>query len=283
MSKLIALRNEEKLKKILTLSGAVFLFVFCLTPFVWMFIVSLNKHPDFLSAHVPFIITIENYIQVLTTPSVHLLDYLRNSVVVSFTAAVFATLFASLSAYSITRLKFPGKMLIPIALLGFSMFPQISIVGYLFKMLTTFHWINTYYALILPYITLGLPLALWIMLSQFSQLSKELDDAALVDGASRFQILLKIILPVTLPGAFSTFMLIFIYSFNEFLFALMFTIDYHARTIPVGIALFEGLHGQIPWGYIMAAAVIAVIPVIILIAFFQKYIMQGLTEGAVKG
>lgn len=275
--------KEERIKKILIYAGAVFLFVFCIAPFVWMVIVSLNKHPDFLSNNVPFVLTINNYIQVLTAKSVHLLSYLRNSIIISFAAAFFATFFASLSAYSITRLKFPGRIFIPLALLGFSMFPQISIVGYLFKMMTDFNWINTYYALIFPYITLGLPLALWIMLSHFSQLSKELDEAALVDGASRFQILRKIIFPIALPGAFSTFMLIFIYSFNEFLFALMFTIDYKARTIPVGIALFEGLYGQIPWGYIMAAAVVAIIPVIILIALFQKYIIQGLTEGAVKG
>ena len=275
--------KEEKVKKILLYAGAIFLFIFCIAPFAWMVIVSLNKHPDFLSNNVPFILTINNYIQVLTTKSVHLLDYLRNSIIISLAAAFFATFFASLSAYSITRMNFPGKIFIPIALLGFSMFPQISIVGYLFKMMTDFNWINTYYALIFPYITLGLPLALWIMLSHFSQLSKELDEAALVDGASRFQILRKIIFPIALPGAFSTFMLIFIYSFNEFLFALMFTIDYKARTIPVGIALFEGLYGQIPWGYIMAAAVVAIIPVILLIALFQKYIIQGLTEGAVKG
>ncbi len=275
--------KEERIKKILLYSGAAFLFIFCIAPFVWMIIVSLNEHPDFLSNNVPFILSINNYIQVLTSKSVHLLDYLRNSVIVSMAAALFATFFASLSAYSITRLKFPGKIFIPLALLGFSMFPQISIVGYLFKMMTNFNWINTYYALIFPYITLGLPLALWIMLSHFSQLSKELDEAALVDGASRFQILRRIIFPLALPGAFSTFMLIFIYSFNEFLFALMFTIDFKARTVPVGIALFEGLHGQIPWGYIMAAAVIAIIPVILLIALFQKYIIQGLTEGAVKG
>ena len=275
--------KEEKIKKILLYAGAVFLFVFCIAPFIWMIIVSLNKHPDFLSNNVPFILTINNYIQVLKAKSVHLLDYLRNSIIISLAAAFFATFFASLSAYSITRMNFPGKIFIPIALLGFSMFPQISIVGYLFKMMTDFNWINKYYALILPYITLGLPLALWIMLSHFSQLSKELDEAALVDGATRFQILRKIIFPIALPGAFSTFMLIFIYSFNEFLFALMFTIDYKARTIPVGIALFEGLYGQIPWGYIMAGSVVAVIPVIILIAVFQKYIIQGLTEGSVKG
>jgi multiple sugar transport system permease protein len=188
-----------------------------------------------------------------------------------------------LSAYSITRLKFAGRILIPLLLLGFSMFPQIAIVGYLFEMTTDFGWLNTYAALIFPYITLGLPLALWIMLSYFSQLSTELDKSALIDGANRFQILFKIILPLALPALFSTFMLTLIYSFNEFLFALMLTTDYHGRTIPVGIALFEGLHGQIPWGYIMAAAVIAVIPVLFLTALFQKYVIQGLTEGAVKG
>ena len=275
--------NEEKLKSLLIKSGAVFLFIFCTAPFVWMIAVSLSGHPDFLSSKVKFLFTFNNYVQILETNSVHLLAYLRNSIIISLASGFFAVLFAGLAAYAVTRMKFKGRIVIPLILLGISMFPQISIVGYLFKILTNLGWINTYYALIFPYITLGLPLALWIMMSQLSQLSKELDEAALVDGATRFQILRKIIFPIALPGAFSTFILVFIYSFNEFLFALMFTIDYHARTIPVGIALFEGLHGQIPWGYIMAGSVVAVIPVILLIAVFQKYIIQGLTEGSVKG
>ncbi|HED05522.1 MAG TPA: carbohydrate ABC transporter permease [Ignavibacteria bacterium] len=275
--------SEKKLKKLLIYSGAFFMFFFCITPFVWMIIVSLSEHPDFLSSNVKFIFTLNNFVQVLTSRSVHLLAYLKNSIVISSVTAIITTFLAGLSAYAITRLKFPGKIIIPMALLGFSMFPQISIVGYLFKLLTMFGWINTYPALIFPYITLGLPLALWIMLSHFSQISTDFDNAALVDGATRFQILLKVIFPIALPGAFSTFILVFIYSFNEFLFALMFTIDYHARTIPVGIALFEGLHGQIPWGYIMAAAVVATLPVIILIALFQRFIIKGITEGSIKG
>ena len=275
--------REESWIKLLKFFGAAFLLAFCLSPFLWMIVISFGSHPDFLSSNVKFNFTFNNYIQVLFNSSVHILDYLKNSIIVSLVSAFFATFFASLSAYAITRLRFPGRILIPLILLGFSMFPQISIVGYLFKLMTWLGWINTYYALVFPYITLGLPLALWIMLSYLSQLSTELDKAALIDGASRFQILRKIIFPIALPGAFSTFMLIFIYSFNEFLFALMLTIDYKARTIPVGIALFEGFYGQIPWGYIMAAAVIAIIPMILLIAFFQKYIIQGLTEGAVKG
>jgi multiple sugar transport system permease protein len=180
-------------------------------------------------------------------------------------------------------MQFPGRIIVPILLLAFSMFPQISIIGYLFKLMTDVGWINTYPALIFPYIALGLPLALWIMLSYLSQVPVELDNAALVDGATRLQILRKIILPVALPGAFSTVLLIFIYSFNEFLFAIMLTTDYTARTLPVGIALFQGLHGQIPYGQIMAAAVVATIPMIILAAFFQRRIIQGLTRGAIKG
>ena len=173
--------------------------------------------------------------------------------------------------------------LIPLVLLAFSMFPQISIVGYLFKMMIGLGWINTYAGLIFPYITLGLPLALWIMLSYFSEISTELDRAALVDGATRIQILHKIILPLAAPGALSATLLVFIYSFNEFLFAMMLTTDYRARTIPVGIAFFEGLHGQIPWGHLMAVAVISVVPVILLAAVFQRKIIRGLLQGAIKG
>lgn len=275
--------SEDKVKSILKIVGAAFLLGFCIFPFVWMLMISFSQHPDFLLKQVEFGFTLQNYLDVLTKETAHLLEFLRNSLIVSGVSAVLATFFAGLSAYAITRLHFPGKIIVPVVLLAFSMFPQISIVGYLFKMMTEFGWINTYPALIFPYITLGLPLALWIMLSYFSQLSIELDKAALIDGATRFQILRKIIFPIALPGAFSTLLLIFIYSFNEFLFALMLTIDYHARTVPVGIALFEGLHGQIPWGQIMASAVVATVPMILLAAFFQRHIIQGLTEGAVKG
>ena len=275
--------REQRIINLFKFTGAAVLLLFCLLPFSWMIIISLTKNPDFLASGQSVSFTITNYTDLLKNGTTHLLDYLRNSLIISVISAVCATVFAGLSAYAITRLTFPGRIVIPLVLLAFSMFPQISIIGYLFKLMTWLGWINTYYALIFPYITLGLPLALWIMLSYLSRISTELDKAALVDGASRWQIVQKIIFPVALPGVFSTFMLILIYSFNEFLFALMLTIDYKARTIPVGIALFEGLHGQVPWGYIMASAVIAVVPLLILIAFFQRYIIQGLTEGAVKG
>jgi len=274
--------KEKHIILILKTIGAVSLALFCLFPFAWMIIISLSGNADFLTeGDLQF--TFKNYFEVITYESAHLLDYLRNSLVISLTASVSATLFAGLSAYSVSRLKFKGRILIPLLLLGISMFPQISIVGYLFEMMVNFGWINTYPALIFPYITLTLPLALWIMISYFEQVTKELDEAALADGATRLQVFYKIIIPVSLPGLATSFILSFIFCFNEFLFSLMLTIDHNARTIPVGIALFEGLHGQVPWGQIMASSVIAIIPVLFLIAFFQRYIIGGLTRGSVKG
>jgi multiple sugar transport system permease protein len=275
--------KEEKVQSVLKYTCAMLFFIFCISPYIWMLIISLSKSPDFLASQSTLIFTFNNYSEILTNGSVHILDYLKNSLFISSISAIFTALFSSLAAYAITRLRFPGRVLIPVMMLAVSMFPQISIVGYLFKLMTALRWINTYNALIFPYITLGMPLGLWIMLSYFSGISTELDNAALTDGATRFQVLRKIIFPIALPGVLSAMLLVFIFSFNEFMFSLMLTIDYNARTIPVGIALFEGLHGQIPWGYIMASAVIGTIPMIILAAFFQKYIIEGITKGAIKG
>jgi multiple sugar transport system permease protein len=162
------------------------------------------------------------------------------------------------------------------------MFPAISMISYLFKVMSALGWINTYLALIFPYVAWTLPLSLWILVSYFVQVPRDLDKAALIDGCTRMQVLLKVIFPVAAPGIFSTLLLAFIFTFNEFLFALILTIDHSSRTIPVGVALFEGLHGQLPWGEIMAAAGVSIIPVVALTLAFQRYIIQGLTQGAVK-
>ena len=149
--------------------------------------------------------------------------------------------------------------------------------------MTTLNWINTYKALVLPYIAWVLPLSVWILVTYFSKVPRELDKAALVDGCNKWQLLYKVIYPVAKPGIFSVFLLAFIFSINEFMFALMLTTDYGARTIPVGIALFQGLHGEIPWGTIMAAAAVTTLPIVILTLAFQKHIIGGLTRGAIKG
>lgn len=275
--------NEKIIKSVLISLGAIFMIVFCLFPFVYMVVVSVSIRADFLSLQVPFKFTLQNFNSVLTDRSLHFLDYLRNSMIISAVGASFCVLFASLAAYSITHLTLPGKVGLLLFVLCVSMFPQISLVGYLFKFMTTLGWVNTYKALILPYIAWALPLSLWILVSYFAQIPKDLDKQALIDGCSRWQILRKVIFPVAKPGIFSVFLLAFIFSFNEFMFALMLTVDYKARTIPVGIALFEGLHGELPWGNIMAASIITTLPVVILTIIFQRQIIGGLTRGAVKG
>jgi len=275
--------REQISRSVLLTCGVVFMITFCLFPFLYMIAVSLCSRPDFLSVKVPFIFTLKNYQAILTVPSLHFLNYLANSLILSFVSALLAVLIASLAAYSLTRLNFPAKATILFFILAVSLFPQISLISYLFQLMTSLNWINTYRALLFPYIAWILPLSVWILTSYFSQIPKDLDKAALLDGCSRWQILRKIIFPVAKPGIFSVFLLSFIFAFNEFLFALMLTTNFRARTIPVGIALFEGLYGQIPWGNIMAASVIATLPVVILTIVFQRNIIEGLTQGAIKG
>jgi multiple sugar transport system permease protein len=263
--------------------GSIFLVVFSLTPFIFMIVTSLSADPHFLGARSHFEFTWQHYHSVLTSESLHFLNYLFNSLIVSAISSIFAILIASLAAYAITHLEWPGKTFVLLFVLAISMFPQISVIGYLFKIMVSLGWINTHQALILPYIAWTLPLSLWVLVSYFAQIPRDLDRAAMVDGCSRWQALRRVIYPVARPGLFSAALLAFIFAFNEFLFALMLTADHKARTIPVGIALFEGLHGQIPWGEIMAASAIATVPLAILTLIFQRYIIQGLTMGAIKG
>lgn len=273
--------NEELSKKLLLLFGIIFLLTFSLTPFLWMVAVSFSKSPDFLVKG-KFVFTLRNYLDILRLRNLHFMDYLKNSLIISGIVATFSTMIGAFAAYAISRFSFRGKVFITLSVLALSMFPQISIVGYLYKFTSGIRLINTYSALIFPYVAWSLPLALWMLLSYFSRLPVEIDHAALVDGASRLQILIKVILPMALPGILSTILLLFVFSFNEFLFALMLTTDYKARTVPVGIALFQGLHGEIPWGYIMAASTVSSIPIVLPALFFQKFIIQGLTGGIIK-
>ncbi len=274
--------GEETLSKILIGLGAGLTILFCMVPFIYMVATGLSTSADFLQRGNSFSFTIQNYYTILFSESSHFVRYMVNSIVISGIAAMIAVFCAALGAYALTRFDVPWGGAIMLLILAISMFPPVSLVSYLFKFMTWLGWINTYQALILPYVAWTLPLSLWILVSYFKQVPLDMDKAGLIDGASRLQILIKIILPVAAPGVFSTALLAFIFAFNEFLFALMLTTDFTARTIPVGIALFQGLHGQIPWGEIMAAATVTTIPVVVLTLIFQRRIISGLTRGAVK-
>ena len=274
--------NEHALKKTLVAAAAALTILFCLAPFGYMLLTGFSRNPDFLSPETPWSATLANFDTILTSGSLHFAAFLRNSIIISAASAAISVFCASLAAYALTRLPLPAKLPFMFVILALSMFPPVSLVGYLFKLMTALGWINTYPALILPYVSWTLPLSLWILVSYFSRIPRDLDRAGLIDGCSRLQILFRIIFPVAAPGIVATLLLAFIFAFNEFLFALMLTTDHAARTVPVGIALFEGLHGRLPWGEIMAAASLAAVPVVLLALVFQRRIMQGLTRGAVK-
>lgn len=207
---------------------------------------------------------------------------IRNSLIVAGTTTVLCVTVGSLCAYAIARLQFRGKGAILAFILAVTMFPQISIVSPLYLLLRWLGLINTYPGLVLPYLTFAMPLTVWLLVGYFRQLPRSLEEAALVDGAGRLRTFWEIILPLAWPGLATTAIITFIYCWNEFLFALSFTLGPERQTVPVAIALFRGQY-QVPWGQILAAAVLATAPVALLVLVFQRRIVSGLTAGAVKG
>ena len=274
--------NDGKRIRGLYLAGAAAMASFCLGPIAYMALTAASRHPDFLAPGVGLEFTAAHFLEVLGAKSLHFPEYFRNSIVVSGISAALSVSVAAPAAYAVTRLEIPGRVTVLFTVLAVSMFPQVSIVSYLFRLMSAAGWINTYAALVLPYTAWVLPLSLWILTSYFSRIPRDLDRAARMDGCGPLEALRKVIVPVAAPGIFSTALLSFVFAFNELLFALLLTTDARARTIPVGIALFEGLHGEIPWGAVMAAATLTTVPVVALTLVFQRRIIQGLTRGAVK-
>jgi len=205
-----------------------------------------------------------------------------NSLVVAGTTTMLAVLIGAPAAYAIARLRFRGRHLIAAAILSVSVFPQIAILSPLFLILRAAHLIDTYPGLVLPYLTFSMPLAIWLMAAFFRQLPRDLEEAALMDGASRARAAIEIMLPLSAPGIATSAILTFLYAWNEFLFALSFTLGPDRQTVPVAIALFRGQY-QVPWGQVLAAAVVASLPVAVIVLAVQRRIVSGLTAGAVKG
>ncbi len=207
---------------------------------------------------------------------------IRNSLVVAGSTTVLCVTVGALAAYALARLRFRFKRSILAFILAVTTFPQIAIVSPLYMLLRSVGLIDSYPGLILPYVTFAMPLAIWLLVGFFRQMPRDLEEAALVDGATRWQGFVRIIVPLAAPGLAATAILVFLYCWNEFLFALSFTLGPDRQTVPVAIALFRGQY-QVPWGQILAAAVVATAPVALIVLAFQRRIVQGLTAGAVKG
>jgi ABC-type glycerol-3-phosphate transport system permease component len=251
-------------------------------PFYWTIVASLTPEAALFNGAVlwPAHPTLGHYRALF-----HERDFwtpIRNSIVVAGTTTILCVSIGALAAYALARLEIRGRALVLGFILAVTMFPQIAIVSPLYMLLRAAHLIDTYPGLVLPYVTFALPLAVWLLTGFFRQLPRDLEDAAMMDGASRRQAFMKVILPIAAPGLATTAILTFIYCWNELLFALSFTLAPERQTVPVAITLFRGQY-QVPWGEILAASVVATAPVALMVLAFQRRIVQGLTAGAVKG
>jgi multiple sugar transport system permease protein len=257
--------------------------VFCLFPFYWLINISLKTGNDLLSSSLfPPHPTLKNYKSIFENPD--FTKALRNSAVVALSTTVLALMVGSFCAYALARLKLRGKAAILAIVLTISTFPQIAIAAPLFKLWSDIGLFNTWLGLIIPYLTFALPLSVYILVSFFKEIPKDLEEAALVDGATHFQAFRKVVVPLAAPGLATAGILTFIGAWNEFLLAVTLTSSSKARTVPAAIAFFTGAtEHEVPFGSISAASVVISVPLILLVLFFQKRIVAGLTAGAVKG
>jgi multiple sugar transport system permease protein len=275
--------------KIVVGLGMAFILVYCLAPFYWMVVSSLRLPSMGRSTQlIPDPVSFENYVAVFN-PNNHFGRALINSLVVSGGTTLLVLLLGTFGAYAIARLAFRGRVLVMFLIVSTSMFPVITLIVPLLKLFTggfewfPWNWINTYQAMILPTMSFALPLAVWNLNAFFRQLPVELEQAAMVDGTTRFGAFWRIILPLAAPGVFTTAIITFIAAWNEFLIALTMVNLPEMQTANVAIFKFTGAQQfDTPYGTKMAAGVIVTVPLIIMVLIFQRRIIGGLAAGSVK-
>lgn len=257
--------------------------VYCLAPFYWMLVSSLRRSGDiFDTTLLPETWSVESYVKVFTGSS----DFARallNSLIVATITTTFALLLAIFAAYTISRLHFRFKNLVLAVVIATSMFPGISVVVPLLRLFSEIGWINTYQAMIVPSLSFAIPLAVYNLTTFMKQLPFDLEEAAMIDGATKWQAFRKVLLPLAAPGVFTTAILTFIHSWNEFIIALSMVNNPALQTATVAISKFTGASEfEAPYGEQMAAGVIVTIPLVIMVLLFQRRIVEGLTAGATK-
>ncbi len=207
-----------------------------------------------------------------------------NSVIVAGVVVAISLFLSVTAAYALGRIEFRGRKTMLLTILAVSMFPQVAVLSGMFELVSWLGLYDTLGSLILSYLILTLPFTTWVLTTFVRELPKELEEAALVDGARPFTIIRKVFLPIMWPALATTGLLAFITAWNEFMFAITFTLSNETRTVPVAIALISGASRfELPWGRVMAASVIVTVPLVVLVLIFQRRIVSGLTAGAVKG
>src|SRR5215207_3725712 len=278
------MRSTTGRERLLWSIGLLVVLLYALIPVVWIISLSLKETADIADGN--FLptggVSFDNYTSLFE--SGEFLDPLRNSIIGAAVATFLSILLAAMAAYAISRLNFPGKTLILSAALALAIFPPISVVGSLFDLWREIGLFDTLIGLIIPYMTFALPLAIYTLSAFFREIPWELEQAAQVDGATPFQAFRKIIVPLAAPGVFTAAILVFIFAWNDFIFANTLTSTDNARTVPAALAFFTGASQfEQPIGAVCAASVVVTVPIIIMVLIFQRRIVAGLTAGAVKG
>lgn len=266
--------------------GGVLIILYCLFPVAWIVSLSLKAPSDLDNgSFLPTQVTWQNYQLILTGQASDLfLPALRNSIGICLIATLIAVVLAALTAYAIARLDFPGKAFVLGLSLAVSMFPVISIVTPLFNIWRSIGLYDTWAGLVIPYLSITLPLSIWTLTAFFREIPWEMEQAAQVDGATTWQAFRKVIVPLAGPGVATTAIIAFFLAWNDFVYGISLTSTEAARPVPAALAFFTGASQfEEPTGATSAAAVIVTIPVVVLVLLFQRQIVAGLTQGAVKG
>ena len=252
-------------------------------PALWILLTSLKSQTELVSKPItwwPHEATLNNYVQAFRDQP--LLAYLANSAIVATLATVLSLLVATGAAYAIARLNLKHRQLVLTTIVASSMFPLVTLLVPIFETMRSLGLLNTYTALVLPYVVLNLPVCTLVLVSFFQSIPRDLENAAMIDGCTRLGALFRVVVPLAAPGVFTAGILAFVNAWDEFLLALSLNATAGMRTLPVGITLYQG-EFSFPWPVISAALIVAIVPVAVLIAIFQERVVGGLTQGGLKG
>ncbi|WP_128894835.1 carbohydrate ABC transporter permease [Longirhabdus pacifica] len=265
-----------------TLYSSIIIYLFIIIfPFIWTLITSFKTSGEIMGENalriIPEVFTWDNY-TVLFEKGI--LGALKTSFIVSMSTTLYIVVVATLASYAISRFHFKGKSLLMGLILAVSMFPQMITVGPIYQLFLNLGWTNSY-AVVLPYSTITLPLAVWILVTHFNQIPHGIEEAARIDGASPLQTLVRVIFPLAAPGVFTTGIIVFISAWNEFLLTITLNINREYHTVPVFMSFLKEQF-SILWGEVTAATIVVTIPTLIIVLLFQKQIVSGLVSGSIK-
>jgi multiple sugar transport system permease protein len=277
------MRRRRLIRQFVVVSLLIIVVLVLLFPFLWMVSTALKPPEEVFTPTprwIPLNPTLQNFVHILGETSFP--RYFLNSVVVAFITMLLALVVTVFAGYALSRYRFRGKQAFSLWLLVSQMFPPMLLVIPIFVLMLRLGLYNTYTSLIITYGTFALPFSTWMLKAYFDTVPLDLEEAAMVDGCTRLQALARVVLPLAAPGIVTVALFVFILAWQEYMFALTLTRTTDMRTLPVGISLFLGEY-RVLWGSLMAGSVVVTAPVILLFSYLQRYIVEGLTLGAVKG